>query len=225
MSASDTSPLLTNNNLARSRPTVAFWAVFAWLAIQVLALLAAGFRVPLSARFPSPEEHLAMHEMLIAQMVGSALLFPILMQCFSTAVLVIAAAPVMMLLAGLLAEAPAGWPLIWDCVYPAVWLVGLAFWASILKTPKARLYGISVAVLFVLGGALLAYLDREFGAPTETFSWQAHGYLGPVMGGMAVLESGAGAGTIWIFLGMVVICGAIGAFIRRARTSKAKSAR
>jgi hypothetical protein len=73
-----------------------------------------------------------------------------------------------------------------------------------------------------LGGALLAYLDREFGAPTETFDWARHGYEGPLMDGMALLEVGAKAGTVWIYLGIFVICGAIGAGIRRARIQRAK---
>src|SRR5262245_34333880 len=102
MSAAATAPLLKDSS-PRPRPTVSLGAVGLWLAPQILALLAAGLRVPFSARFPSPEEDLAMHEMLVVQMIASALLFPMLMQCFTTGFLVIAAAPVMMVFAGLLA--------------------------------------------------------------------------------------------------------------------------
>jgi hypothetical protein len=202
MSAAST-PLFASST--RPRPTVAFWAVFAWLGIQMLALLAAACRIPFSAHFPAPEEHLAMHEMLVAQMIGSALLFPLLMPCFSTAFMVIAIAPVMMLLAGLLAEAPAGVPLILACAYPALWLIALSMWAYILPTAKARLYGVAVATVLVVGGAMLAYLAREFGAPTETFEWAAHAHLGPLIGGITLLESGPASGRIWIFLGILLL--------------------
>lgn len=200
------SPLLAAS--PRPRPTVSFWAVVAWLAIQVLALLAAVFRIPFSARFPAPEEHLAMHEMLVAQLVASALLFPLLMPCFSTTFLVIAVAPVMMLLAGLLAEAPQGWPLVMSCIYPALWLMGLSMWTYVLKIPKGRMYGVATATLLVLGGALLAYLQREFGAPAEPFEWPAHASLGPLLGGIALLESGPATGQIWIFLGPYLLLSA-----------------
>src|SRR5687768_10229078 len=73
--------------------------VAAWLALQMVALLLAGFRVPLSARFPSPEEHVALHEMLVVQTIASALLFPVLFPTFATGVLVVATTPVMILLA------------------------------------------------------------------------------------------------------------------------------
>lgn len=221
MSASP-STLLANS--PRPRPAVAFWAVFTWLAVQVFALLAAACRIPFSARFPAPEEHLAMHEMLLVQLAGSALLFPLLMPCFSTAFLVIAIAPVMMLLAGLLAEAPQGWPLVLACAYPALWLIGLSMWAYVLKTPKARMYGVAAATMLVLGGALLAYLQREFGAPAELFEWPAHAGLGPLLGGITLLESGTRAGQIWSFLGTYLFLSfgaGMASWIARHRRTKA----
>ena len=215
MSASLSTPLLTIKQ-PRLRPTVAFWAVFAWLAVQGLTLMAAGFRVPFSARFPAPEEQLAMHEMLVAQMVGSALLFPVLMPCFSTAMLVIAAAPIMMLLAGLLASAGESTRLFFACLYPTLWLIGLAMWAYVLRTPKARLYAVACATLLVLGGTMLAYLDREFGSPSQTFDWASHGYLGPLIGGITLLEAGHRTGTIWIFLGAFLLVSLVTASIKWA---------
>src|SRR4051812_48363654 len=65
------------------RSAVAFWPVLAWLVLQVLALMAAAFRVPFSARFPALGEQLAVQEMLVVQIIGSALLFPLLFRTLS----------------------------------------------------------------------------------------------------------------------------------------------
>jgi len=208
-------------NSARPRPTVAFWALFTWLSLQAIALLAAALRVPFSARFPAPEEQLAMHEMLTVQLIASALLFPILMQCFSTGALVIASAPVMMLLAGLLGAAPEPGALFVACIYPVLWLAGLALWAHILHSPKSQLYGVACATTLVIGGALLAYLDREFGSPTQTFDWAAHGHLGPLLGGITLLETGPSAGRIWIFLGLFLFLSLVGVVARRMLQKRA----
>src|SRR3954463_8926538 len=74
----------------RAAATVHFWPIFTWLALQMLALLAAGLRVPFSARFVVPEEQLAIHEMFTVQMIASAMLFPILLRNLATAATVIA---------------------------------------------------------------------------------------------------------------------------------------
>jgi hypothetical protein len=199
------------------RPAVDFWTVFAWLAIQAVALLAAGFRIPFSARFPSPEELLAMHEMLFVQIVASALLFPVLLRNLGTAVFVITAAPLMMLLAGVMAGESDKSKLILGSLYPMLWLIGLAIWAFALQTPKARLYGVSVATLLAVGGAMLAYLDREFGAPTQTYDWATHSYLGPLVGGISLLESATtGTGAIWAFMGTFLLCGIAAASMKWA---------
>src|SRR6266536_2162692 len=111
--------------LPRQNSTVAFWPLFAWLALQMLALLAAGFRIPFSARFIVPEEQLALHEMFAVQMIASALLFPLLFRTRSTGLLAIAATPLMVQLAGVLAAQTQMIPLTLACAYPAIWLLGL----------------------------------------------------------------------------------------------------
>jgi hypothetical protein len=196
--------------LPKQNPTVAFWPLFTWLALQMLALLAAAFRIPFSARFIVPEEQLALHEMFTVQMIASALLFPLLFRTRATALLVIAATPLMAQLAGVLAAQTNMIPLTFACAYPTLWVIGLGLWSYALgDAPKAKLYGVAAASLLVIGGALVAYLDREFGAPAQTFDWASHGYQGPLVGGMTLVEAGARTGTVWVFMGTFLLSGLI----------------
>src|SRR4051794_23196023 len=80
-----------------------FWPVFAWLTIQMAALALSAFRVPLSARFPVPEERLAMHVMIVVQTVASALLFPALFRTLAGTVLVVGSGGVFLQISGVLA--------------------------------------------------------------------------------------------------------------------------
>jgi hypothetical protein len=201
---------------------IAFWPVLAWLALQMLALLAAVMRVPFSARFPVLGERLAVHEMIVVQIVGAALLFPVLFRTFATGVVVVACAPVMVQLAGVLAAARFE-PQIALCAYPALWLIGLGLWSSALRTERARLYGVAAATLVSLGGAILTYLAREAVGAGLTFDWAAHGQLGPLTGAVTLLEVGERTGTPWAFMGIFVTTGAIAALaagLVRAKRAK-----
>jgi len=175
--------------------------LFAWLALQLLPLLAGGFRIPLSARFPAPAEQLALHEMLVVQIAASALLFPALFPTLATGVLAVAAVPIMTRLAAILASHAPDRALLAVTTYTCLWVAALAAWTNLLHTPRAKLHAVAVATLLALGGAVLAYLGREFGAPTEPFDWSAQGWLGPIVGAMSILESDARTGTAWAFLG------------------------
>jgi hypothetical protein len=209
--ASSSTPLPQSSVHHTHRSSVAFAPVLLWLALQGLALLAAALRVPFSARFPVPAEQMALHEMLVVQMVGSALLFPILFRTFATTVLQIAATVVMSQLAGMLASTERESTLIAVCAYPALWLAGLGFWAYALRTPRARMYGVATATLVVVCGVMAGYLNREFGAPTQTFDWSKHGFLGPLMGGISLVEAGERTGTAWVFLGLHLLLSVLGA--------------
>jgi hypothetical protein len=196
------------------RPSIHFWPLFAWLALQMLALLAAGFRIPFSARFPAPEEQLAVHDMLVVQTIASALLFPALFPTFATGVAVVASVPMMWLLSAALAGHPLDTPLLALGAYSTLWVATLALWHVGLRTPRARLHGVAAAALVVVGGAVLAYLSREFGTPTESFNWARNGWLGPLVGGMSLLEAGPATGTAWAFLGLSLPAGALLAGLR-----------
>lgn len=206
--ATATSPPTTDVPKPPPPPRVAFWPVFIWLAVQMLALLAAGVRIPFSARFPVPEENVAIHEMLVAQMIASALLFPMLFPTLATGVIVVGSAPLMLQLAGVLAGEVEAVKWAYVCAYSAIWLIGLGLWSTALRTARARLYGVAVAGAVVIGGAMLAYLHREFGAPTETFDWARHAGLGPLVGAIAIQEVGERtAGMAWAFLGAFCLLG------------------
>jgi hypothetical protein len=198
---------------------VHFWPVFAWLALQMLALLAAGLRVPFSARFLVPEEQLALHEMFTVQIIASAMLFPILCRNLPTAATAIAVTPLMVQLAGVIAAQSEWIPLTVACAYPTLWLIGLALWASALRgSGKAQLYGITAATLLVIGGVLVAYLAREFASPGQPLDWAQRGWLGPLMAGFALLEAGVRTGTAWAFMGIhLLIAGIAAVTLRRLR--------
>jgi len=208
--------------VATDRSHVHFWPLFLWLALQMLALLAAGFRIPFSARFPAPAEQLSIYEMLVVQTIASALLFPALFPTFSTAVAVVLATPLMLLLSAALAGRDLDTPLLGLGAYSTLWVVGLGLWRLGLSTPRARLYGVAGAALVVVGGAVLAYLRREFGAPTESFDGRRNGWLGPLVGGISLLEAGAATGTAWAFLGLSVLSGAAWAGRRWVRRQLAR---
>jgi hypothetical protein len=183
----------------------------------MLSLLAAGFRIPFSARFPAPEEQLAIHEMLVLQTIASALLFPVLFPSFSTGLAVVAATPMMLVLSAILAGRTLDGPLLGLGAYSTVWVAALGLWHFGLRTPRVRLYGVAGAALVVVGGAVLAYLHREFGAPTESFDWRREGWLGPLVGGISLLEAGPATGTAWACLGLSVLSGALLAGVRWVR--------
>jgi hypothetical protein len=213
---------LPRDTVQRSAAAVHFWPVFAWLALQMLALLAAGLRVPFSARFVVPEEQLAIHEMFAVQMIASALLFPMLMRNLATAATVIAVTPLMVQLAGVIGAESEWIPLTIACAYPTLWLIGLAMWASALRgSSKAQLYGVTTATLLVIGGVLVAYLGREFGAPGQPLDWAKRGWLGPLMGGFALLEVGVRTGTAWAFMGIHLLIGGVAAgMLHRLRSNR-----
>jgi len=192
---------LSHDLVHRPRSQLAFAPVLVWLVLNLLTLLAAGLRVPFSARFVVPEEQMALHEIFFVQIIASAMLFPFLFRTLSTSVVVVAVTPLCVQLAGVLAAESKFLPLVCDCAYPTLWLAGLAVWAYVLRGNKARMYGVAAALLWVIGGAMMAYSGREFLDPTQGFDWKHHPTLGPLVGGMALLEAGPRAGMVWVSLG------------------------
>jgi hypothetical protein len=180
-----------------------------WLAVQMFALGVAAFRVPLSARYPQPEESLAVHVLVVVQIAAAALLFPILFRSITSSIVVIASAVPFIQLSAFLATFTDNRRLALCAAYLALWLTGLAILNAALRSEKSKMYGVAAASLMALGGAVIAYLHREFGAPANAFDWQSHASLGPIMGCMAILEASPVSGTTWIFLGTFVGCGLV----------------
>jgi hypothetical protein len=82
------------------------------------------------------------------------------------------------------------------------------------------MYGVAVAGMLTIGGAMLAYVARESVAPGEGFDWAAHGWLGPLTGGITLLDVGEWTGTAWHFMGWAVGSGLIATVVgwQRSRT-------
>jgi hypothetical protein len=175
-----------------------------WLAVQMFALGLAALRVPLSARYPQPEESLAVHVLVVAQVAAAALLFPFLFRSIISSIIVIASAIPFLQLAAFLATFTDNRRLALCAAYLTLWLTGLAILNASLRCQKLKVYGVAAVSLMSLGGAVIAYLHREFGAPASAFDWQTHASLGPIMGCMAILEANPLGGTIWVFLGAFV---------------------
>jgi hypothetical protein len=97
-----------------------------------------------------------------------------------------------------------------------LWLVSLALWAHVLRG-RMQMIGVAAAQLLSAGGAFSAYLVREFGAPTQAFDWAGNGYLGPVVGSLALIEAGPRTGTAWAFLGTHLVVAILASAGLRAR--------
>jgi hypothetical protein len=173
-----------------------------WLAAQMSALCLAALRIPLSARYPQPEESLAVHVLVFVQITAGALLFPLFFRSITSSVIVIASAIPFIQLAAFLATFTDNRRLALCTAYLIGWLAGLAIVNASLRTKRTKMYGVAGAVLISMGGGLVAYLHREFGAPAGTFDWGSHASLGPIMGCVAILEADPLAGTVWLFMGL-----------------------
>ncbi len=154
-------------------------AIAVWLAIQFGALTLSALRVPLWARPPQPIESVAAEQMLVVQMVCASMLFGWLMHNRVTSFFTILSSAPMLLFAGALAEMPfgntsRGW------VYLCVWLTALSCWSAVLPERRARLLGVTVALVFVLGGPTLHYLSAEFhhSAPFGSRAWFSFDVIG-----------------------------------------------
>jgi hypothetical protein len=184
-----------------ARPAGVFWPIALWLAIQGGALVLAAARVPLSARYPGPEELLGVHLTMIVQVTASAMLFPVLLRSVSSWIIAVAATVPFLQLSAFLAALTDNQRVAFCSLYVAGWLTALGIANAVLRTMAAKMCGVALATLAAVGGAMLAYLHREFSAPSASFEWADHGWLGPIMGCLAILEGDPGAGRIWIFLG------------------------
>jgi hypothetical protein len=131
-----------------------------WLALQLVALALAAWRVPLAAQYPQPGEFLAVRVMLAAQFTGLALLFPWLLADLRTFLVAVSAGWVMLLSAAALAA----WPLT-ETVPPGafftLWILVLAT-ARAATPSKTHMALSAVACIYIVGGPLVAYFHQEF---------------------------------------------------------------
>jgi hypothetical protein len=142
-----------------------------WLLIQLAAIALAASGVALSANFPQPPQSLAVHEMLIAQFVGSAMFLSVLFRGGWRAwIAVVLSAGPMLMLAAWVARVPMSRVMLpWGEV--GLWLTMLALWRAVVshkKLSESNAPGLqfpvvvsvlsAVALLLSAGGLLWWYL-------------------------------------------------------------------
>jgi hypothetical protein len=143
-----------------------------WLLIQLAAIALAASGVVLSARFPKPPQSLAVHEMLVAQFIGSAMFFSVLFRggWRGWLAMVVAAAPMLMGAAWLARMPLSRVPGLW--VHVGAWLAMLALWSAVgmdrgsrsraMHSPALGSVLTAAAMLLSAGGLLVWYLQSEF---------------------------------------------------------------
>ena len=172
-----------------------------WLVLQLLVLLLPVLQVQLSDQFPRPAEKLAADEMVVAQIALSALLFPILLRDFSTAIVLAATTWPFLFLAGLLAST-APHRLLEVGAYILIWMLALA----LLHVDSARSNALTCAIAstIAIGGAIAAYLHAEFS------SGEMNPLLfGPIVGALDVLNGSPQRWRAWIVLPIFLTAAAV----------------
>ena len=159
--------------------------LFVWLVLQLIALSLAGFRVPLSARFPPPGEQFAIHIMLVTQITASALLFPFLLRDVKTSAMVILSIAPFVQLSAFLSSVPMTRAAL-AAAYVATWLVTLAMWRVILVSRSSQFIGAASATALALGGAVIWYVAADARDPRAVEPSPA--LFGPVVGALAQLH-------------------------------------
>jgi hypothetical protein len=131
-------------------------------------------RVPFfasAATFPRPAETLALGLMLVMQLVTSATLFPFLLRDPRAAGLVIATSWPFTFIAGFLAGQLNPFVLCPIAAFITAWLLGLALWSNVLRSPRAQATGVCAALFIAAGTPLLWYLRAEYVAQPAAADW------------------------------------------------------
>lgn len=160
----------------------------AWLGIQLGLLLLAILQVPLSDQYTRPAEHAALDVMLIGQVLLAAMLFPWLLRSLSAAIIIAAASWPFIQLAMVLSSASA-MPTFLAGAYASTWIITLAAWRRLLRSPRAQLAGAAAATLLSAGGALIWYLRAEFVRSSGGAQWGTDALLGPILGILAIAHN------------------------------------
>ncbi|HEV2295178.1 MAG TPA: hypothetical protein VGR35_15090 [Tepidisphaeraceae bacterium] len=198
--------------------------LFCWLAIHLLALSLAVFRVPLSARFPLPGEQFAIHLTLAAAVVASAMLFPFLLRDAKTSVMMILTIAPFVQLSSYLSLIPPGRAALAG-LYVATWLITLALWRTVLRSQRAQMLGVSCALALSMGGAILWYVRAESPQP-EPIDWSRDGMCGPILGAMAQLHARPVPPSTWIIsVLLLVVSSVIVITVRKRRVGRSGTIR
>ena len=215
-------------NLATDKPVSAEpygTAMVIWLTLQICALLIGAGRVMLWAHNPRAGEQLALAEMLVAQIIGAAMLLPLLRGRRTVLILIATGWPLAML-ASFLADAPASRLVIAE-LFVSVWLIVVHIWSRLISSPPGRLYASAIAMLLCIGGPMLCYLSVDFAeeAPQHVVSLPTNAF-GPTVGAIAQIVPHSalwaqGRGIAWYELVFLLLAGVVASgfelVIKRAR--------
>lgn len=222
MSASDPSTVSAQATaLCPAAPGV-FLPLLLWLVLQLLCLAASLGHLRLWANTPRDFDQLALPQLLIVQSVFSSLLFPILFRTPVTSLLVIASVWPFCQIAAFVSSAPAGQ---WIAAAAMVsgWMIALAIWRALLRTPLLERIGVALAAALALGAPLLLYLSAEFSVgPTYDIPWSFAACFGPTLSSLAALQPDVSLLAGWIvMIAHLLLASAIlfvASFITRRRT-------
>ena len=190
-------------------------AIATWLLIQLIVLALAAAHVPLWYRAPAAVERVAVEQMLVAQVVTSALLFPWLMRNVMTAACVILTSAPFVQLAGMLSET-ALTPAARAWAYAATWMVALAAWAAALRSQRAQIIGVALGGAVAVGVPLVRYLRSEFfhfpQRQPDALRW-----FDPVAGALAQLRASPRDSVWWALTIALMVTGLSAAMWSRLR--------
>ena len=198
-------------------------ALFLWLALQLAALTIAAFHFPLWAHAPESEDLLALQFLLVAQLGGSTLLFPLLMGSSRQTVFTAASSWPMIVLAGVLSAVglrTIGFAL----TFITLWLLALAMvsWASRkqvfvskssihppLSSTGTELIAAALLSAWTIGGPLILFCRFEYDAgasAVEPWTKAAFGPLSSVFSAVfdAAARSWMSLAIVWLVAILVV---------------------
>jgi hypothetical protein len=181
------SPALASDARSPSAPHPSTGLLAAWLAAQLLLVTLAAVGVPLAARYADPPEQFAPHLLLCGQVVVASLLFPWILRDPRTAAQVLSAALPFQVAATFLGGsslrevAPA-------IAYVDGFVLALAVWAPLLRSPLTESLGVAVASCLTLGGGMLRYLRVEYSGGTAAADPRSWETVTPLPSTVAAIE-------------------------------------
>ncbi|HEV8604411.1 MAG TPA: hypothetical protein VGQ99_03540 [Tepidisphaeraceae bacterium] len=186
-----------------------------WLGLQLLVLLLPVMQVPLSEEFPRPGEKLAVEEMVVAQIALSALLLPVLMPSPAAVMVMAATTGPFLQLAGVLSSSPP-YRLIEVSGFVSTWIIALGFLGAGPMRPRWKIWAAAATSEISIGGALAAYLLRDFGSGDMIGTG-----FGPIVSAIEVLYGMEDRWREWFFIFGFLIAVAVARLIaiRFARRS------
>jgi hypothetical protein len=158
-------------------------AILIWILIQLIALGLGAMGIPLWPNHPVPRESLSIQEMTIIQIAVVAMVFPLVLANFWTAVAVIAMVWPFQQFAGLLSNTPQKY-LILSGSYVSLWMSGLWLLGGMIRSTANQLAVICVAQCIAIGGVILWYLHLESSRGNAGKSEM----FGPVLGVISIVN-------------------------------------